>query len=201
MRRIRPLFCLLAILGAGVASAQPAATECDLLAGHPSDPDKVGSGVPSGQVRAWNEAAIAACRRDVDSRPEDARLRYNLGRALFYRGRAAEALKELEIAATRRHRQAQFVLGLLYADGVPDVLDADPCRALPLWKDAADRGHYAARISVARDWLRGRYARCAGAPDRSTVGGYLDAVADTAGKDYYQGLLVADLRERWKTTR
>lgn len=201
MERILPAICVAAFLAAGVAGAQPAPTECDLLAGHPSDPDRVGAGVSTAQVRAWNDAAIEACRRGVAAHPADARLRYNLGRALFYRGRTAEGVKELEAAAGQKHRQAQFVLGLLHADGVPDVLPSDPCRALPLWSDAARRAHYAARISLARDWLRGRYDSCVGKPGRDEIGGHLAAVAPQAKSDYYQQLLVADLQERFDARR
>jgi TPR repeat protein len=197
-------FCVAVLLSTPIAGSPAGApagpTECDLLAGHPSDPDKVGAGVPTAQVRAWNDAAIDACRRDVAASPGDARLRYNLGRALFYRGRSTEAIEQIEIAAARQHRQAQFVLGLLHADGVPDVLPSEPCRALPLWADAARRGHYAAQVSVARDWLRGRYDACAGKPSRDEIGGFLTAAAQ-AKSDYYQGLLLADLRERFDATR
>ena len=193
--------CLIALLAAEPATADPAPTECDLLAGHPSDPDRVGAGVPTAQVRAWNEAAIAACSRDVAARPTEHRLRYNLGRALFYRGRSAEALRELEAAAGARHRQAQFVLGLLQTDGVPDVLVPDACRALPLWWDAARRGHYAARISLARQWLRDAYADCAAVPGRDEIGGFLAAVASQAQADYYQGQLVAELQEKLDAAR
>ena len=181
---------------AAPATAPPAPTECDLLAGHPSDPDRLGAGVPAAQARAWNEAAIDACRRAVAAEPANARVRYNLGRVLFYRGRQAEAMPELAKAAEQRHRQAQFVLGLLYADGVKDVTPADACRALPLWRDAADRGHYAAQVSLARDWLRGRYAGCDGVPERATVAKYLEAALPEARKEYYQRLLVTDLQER-----
>jgi TPR repeat protein len=181
--------------------AAPAPTECDLLAAHPSDPDRLGAGVPASQVRAWNDAAIDACRRAVAAEPANARVRYNLGRALFYRGRRAEALPELARAADQRHRQSQFVLGLLYADGVAEVVAADACRALPLWRDAADRGHYAARVSLAHDWLRGRYARCERVPDRDTVAKYLEAALPEARKDYYQRLLVTDLQERLAAAR
>jgi TPR repeat protein len=202
MSRLAPALCIAALLAAaGSASAEPVPAECDLLAGHPSDPDRVGAGVPSAQVRAWNEAAIAACRRDVAANPADARLRYNLGRALFYRGRTAEAVKELAASAGSGHRQAQFVLGLLHADGVDNVLPADPCRALPLWSDAARRGHYAAQVSVARDWLRGRYDACPGRPAREEIAGFLATAAPQAKADYYQGLLVADLQERLATSR
>jgi len=174
------------------ASATP--TECDRLAAHPSDPDKVTSGVPTADVRSWNEAAIWACQQAVARHPDDARQRYQLGRALFYAGQRAEALEQLDAAASARHRQAQFVLGLLYTDGVEGALGADACRALELWADAASRGHFAARVALGRDWARGAYTNCAEPPPASQVDAWL-AAARAESSDYYQRLLIDWSRE------
>jgi hypothetical protein len=185
------------------ATATPAAppalatpTECDRLAGDPSDPDRVGSGVPDAELRTWNDAAILICQRALQTEPGTARLHYNLGRALFLRNRHTEALRESAVAAEQQHRQAEFVLGLWYSDGIRGESAPEPCLALPLWRDAAERGHYAARISLAREWLRGRYRSCAGAPDRTTIESMLSAAAPAAENDYYQRMLVTELSER-----
>ena len=180
---------------AEVPAAAAVPTECDRLAAHPSDPDKVTEGVPTADVRQWNEAAIWACRQAAASRPGDARQRYQLGRALFYSGQRAEALEHLAVAAAAGHRQAQFVLGLMYADGVPEVLQADACRALSLWQEAAGRGHFAARVALGRDWARGIYRDCPEAPSARTVDGWL-ASARAEATDYYQRLLIDWTRER-----
>jgi TPR repeat protein len=197
-----------AVAGAAAAAAGPAAaaagpvaavvpTECDLLAGDPSDPDKAGPGVAPAQLRAWNDSAILACLRAVQAEPGDGRLHYNLGRALLAKPeRHTEAQRELRTAAEQHHRQAQFALGLLYSDGIPGELAADACAALPLWRDAADRGHAAARVSLAGAFVRGRYRACATVPSRATVEAYLEAAAAAAEGDYYERLLIADLRER-----
>ena len=178
------------------APAAPAGpTECDRLAAHPSDPDKVTDGVPTAEVRQWNEAAIWACRQAVASRTGDARQRYQLGRALYYAGQRAEALEHLAVAAAAGHRQAQFVLGLMYTDGVPGVLQADACRALSSWQEAAGRHHFAARVALGRDWARGAYAACPDAPSAQEVDGWL-ASARTEATDYYQRLLIDWARER-----
>lgn len=175
-----------------VAGAEP--TECDRLAAHPSDPDKVTDGVPSSAVRGWNEAAIWSCAQAVSADSGNARLRYQLGRALFYRGQKAEALGHLAAAAEAQHRQAQFVLGLMYTDGVPDVLAADPCRALALWADAAGRGHFAARVALGRDFVRGAYRACESTPAKAQVDTWLASARDET-RDYYQGLLIDWARE------
>jgi len=193
-RRHRRWFAVPAgLLTAALAGAEP--TECDRLAGHPSDPDKVLEGVSSGMVRGWNDAAVWSCRRAVAEAPDEPRLRYNLGRALFYRGDRAEALGHLAAAADEGHRQAQFVLGLMYTDGVAEILPADACRALELWSDAAARGHFAARVSLGRDLARGRYADCPEPPAREAVAGWLEAAAATTS-DHYQGLPIAWTREQ-----
>jgi len=183
----------------GIASPMSAAlagepTECDRLAGHPSDPDKILGGVPSAEVRNWNEAAIWSCRQAVAADTGNARVRYNLGRALFYHGDKAEALDHLAIAADGQYRQAQFVLGLMYTDGVGDILPADSCHALILWRDAAARGHFAARVALGRDYARGAYAGCEDPPAAAVVDEWLVAARGQT-KDYYQRLLIDWTRE------
>lgn len=171
-----------------------AITECDRLAAHPSDPDKAVEGVSSKTVRTWNEAAIWACRQAVQETPTDALQRYQLGRSLFYDGQQVEALEQLATAASARHRQAQFVLGLMYTEGVPEVLAPDSCKALELWQDAASRGHFASRVALGRDWVRGRYRDCPEAPEAARVDEWL-AAALAESSDYYQRLLIDWTRE------
>lgn len=189
------LLPLCAVAGAG---AEP--TECDRLAAHPSDPDKVTDGVSSGAVRGWNEAAIWACREALRRDPESARLHYQLGRSLFYAGEQVEGLRHLTAAASAKYRQAEFVLGLLHTDGVPEVLSAEPCKALELWQDAASRGHFASRVALGRDWARGRYRDCPSAPDAARVDAWL-AEARLSSSDYYQQLLIDWTREVIATTQ
>jgi TPR repeat protein len=203
---LAPLALVAALtLGSGASADRPAATavpvaetptECDRLAGDPSDPDKAGSGVPDVQLVTWNDAAILACQRALQTDPGNARLHYNLGRALFLRNRHTEALRESAVAAEQQHRQAEFVLGLWYTDGIKGESAPDPCLALPLWRDAAERGHYAARLSLAHEWLRGRYRSCSGAPDHAVIESMLRAAAPAAESDYYQRMLVNELSER-----
>jgi len=186
------LMLLAAFPSAARATAAP--TECDRLASHPSDPDKVIDGVSQAQVLAWPNAAIGACRQAVEREPDNARVRYLLGRVLFYTGQKAEALEHLEASSQARHRQAQFVLGLMYTDGVEDILPADACRALELWQDAATRDHFAARIALGRDYVRGQYRACATRPSADTIDGWLES-AGRESRDYYQRLLISWARE------
>jgi len=195
MRHVPALsWCILVLALSTAVEAAAGPTECDRLAAHPSDPDKVLDGVSSSDVRGWNEAAIWACREAVKREPGNARVRYQLGRALFYDGQKAEALGHLDAAASAKHRQAQFVYGLMFTDGVDGVLVADGCKALALWQDAASRGHFAARVALGRDWVRGRYAACEQVPDAATVDAWL-ASARAETRDYYQQLLIDWTRE------
>mgnify|MGYP005845078793 CR=1 FL=1 len=176
------------------ASPPPAITECDRLAGHPSDPDKVVDGVSQSQVLSWANAATRACELAVAADPANARVRYQLGRVLYYTGRHADALPHLEASAAARHRQAQFVLGLFHTDGVPGVLEPNACHALTLWRDAASRQHFAARVALGRDYVRGRYDGCEAAPPKEEVAGFLESAGREA-RDYYQRLLISWAQE------
>ena len=194
MKRLPALLWCAALSAIALAARADGPTECDRLAAHPSDPDKVLEGVSSAAVRGWNDAAIWACREALRHEPGNARVRYQLGRALFYDGQEAEALGHLETAASAKHRQAQFVYGLMYTNGVDGILAADACKALALWEDAAARGHFASRVALGRDWARGRYAGCEQVPDAATVDGWL-ATARSETTDYYQQLLIDWARE------
>ena len=76
------LLVLLLTLGTPAVANAQAIDACDWEVGHPSDPDRVGPGIGSGDVDT--ERAIAACRRAVEREPETARFHYQLGRALVY---------------------------------------------------------------------------------------------------------------------
>lgn len=79
---------LLLIASAAWALSPPALAQaidaCDWEAGHPSDPDRIGPGIGSGDVNTAR--AIDACRRAVEREPDNARFHYQLGRAGVCRG-------------------------------------------------------------------------------------------------------------------
>lgn len=172
-------------------SATDPVADCDRRAGHPSDPDKVGEGIDSEKVDV--PAAIKACAAAVQAEPANARVRYQLGRVLFYDKQTAKALPYLEAAATAGYRQAQFVFGFVYFDGRND-LAKDPCPAAPLWRKAAANGHYASEISYARGVIKGTFAACGPQADRTEVRRLLESAAGKT-KTYYEKLLVEDLLE------
>lgn len=121
----------LALIGA-LSSAQPAPAPCDVLAGHPSDPDKVGPGIDREKIDV--PSAIAACETGLKTDPSNMRFEYQLGRLLFYAKRTTDALPHLERSAKGGHRQAQFVLGYIHEEGLND-LPKNTCLAEPLWRE------------------------------------------------------------------
>ncbi len=165
--------------------------QCDLLAGHPSDPDKVGAGVGSGDV--VTHRAIPACRAAVAMEPDNGRLHYQLGRVLTYWAGANGADNEEGVAEVRRaadlgHTQAQFVLSLL--------LRADAranCEIEALVRTAARKGLKSARITYVNDSQAGLYAGCKEqlSPDEQLQ--LLDA-AQSQISGYYESMLLTALR-------
>jgi len=164
-------------------------TECDRLATHKSDPDKVvATGVSGKDV---SPAAIGACREAVAAEPDNLRFRYHLARALAENGRAAEGHADMHLAAAGGYRQAQFVLGYLYDEGMQG-LPADPCAAAPLWRSAAQQGLMAALLSFPHHVVHGRFDTCEINPDKDELRSMLQK-AQTMGPDYYQWMIIKDV--------
>ena len=164
-------------------------TDCDRLAAHKSDPDKVvAAGVSGADVSA---AAISACRDAVATEPDNMRFRYQLARALAENGRAAEGHPDMHKAAEGGYRQAQFVLGYLYDEGMQGLTE-DPCRAAALWRSAAQQGLLAALLSFPHHVLRGRFETCEIAMDKDELRSMLQR-AQGMEPDYYQRMIIRDL--------
>ncbi len=192
----RSLLIVFLILGSLSLRAQTVSTvtDCDQFAAHSSDPDKVADGLDSKEID--KPKAIAVCRAAVTDAPNNARLLYQLGRVLFYDKQFEEGFAILKKSAALQHRQAQFVVGYLYVGGQPEYLKTpDYCQALPLWKDAAERGHYASQVSLVRDYLRGKYGKCSVKFDRAKLKGYLTA-ANQKATTYYERILIEYLMEQ-----
>jgi TPR repeat protein len=168
-------------------------TECDKLASHGSDPDKIAPGVS--QSAMDKPKAIAACQADVAKDPKNPRLQYQLGRAYFYSGKATEALPHLEAAAGAGHEQAQFVLGYIIDGGIQGV-KKDPCRVEDLWVKSARAGRFAAQVSYPHHAMRGKFGTCKLQASKEEIGQFLEATKGAEeASDYYAGLLVSALKE------
>lgn len=187
---------LAAFVFAPISAQANAIEECDRLAAHPSDPDKVGKGVLQRDVD--KPAAIKACGEAVKLEPNSPRLNYQFGRVNFYNGDAKTALPYLRKAADLNHEQAQFVLGLIERNG-SGVDPADPCKTQKLWSKAADAGLYSALVSYPRDVMKGLYADCKVTFDKAQIKTYLGKANDIASNQggYYERLLMEDLRDQY----
>lgn len=150
---------LFAVLTLTAFASQAAVTRCDLLASHPDDPDRNAPGLESEQIDL--PGAEAACREAVKHDPGSGRAHYHLGRVLYYQGKAAESVPELEAAAAIGYRQATFVLAYLLTDG---KVEHDACRALGLWRRSAGLEHPWSGYHLVQKALDGRFADCKDAP-------------------------------------
>lgn len=182
---------LTCLLTATMAAADDEVTRCDELVSHPLDPDRVTSGVSTGDVPA--EAGIAACLDAVARDPGNPRLHYQLGRVYYYDGQTAEAIPHLETAAAAGYRQAEFVLGYLH-DGGRNGAEDNVCKTEALWLSSARHGRLAAMVSYPHHALRGRFDGCDIQAGSDEMLSFLEQ-AKARGLDYYQTVLVDDLME------
>jgi TPR repeat protein len=148
------LLLLATLCATSVAHAE--ISECDRLASHPEDPDKVLPGLHRPQMDLLR--AEAACRAAVAADPRSGRALYQLGRVLFYGRHTDESLTTLEKAVAVGYRQAIFVLGYVYFDGTQ--APRDDCRAAALWQRSVGLDHPWTGYYLVSGWLDGRFEKC-----------------------------------------
>lgn len=156
----RPLFTLGALLALVALTFAPAAraevTDCDRVAAHPADPDKVLPGFSRNEIDL--PKAIEVCKRVLAERPDHARTMFTLGRVLYYSKRTEEAMPYLERAAAAGYRQAIFVLGFVLYDG--SQTPRNDCRAAELWRRSAALEHPWTGYYLVTAYLDGRFDAC-----------------------------------------
>ncbi len=175
-------------IASSAQAQQPQVTECDKLVSHPEDPDRVAPGVHDVKDHA---AAIAACEADLKKDPNNRRLRYQLGRVLFYDQQTAKAIPHLEYAATAGSQQAQFVLGYIIDEALQG-LKREPCKIEDLWFKSANQGRFAAQVSYPHHVMNALFQGCKLQADSKAIDGYLEK-AKAQADGYYQQLLVKTL--------
>jgi hypothetical protein len=179
-----------------------AVTECDRLAAHPSDPDKLTPGVTQTDLLAAGALrAIAACEAAVAADPENPRLNYQLARSLGYSGRGNEAQAYRDKAVAGDYPQALFVVGFVYLTG--EGAPKDVCKAAPLIRRSALAGRFAGLIGYPHYVATGTFAVCANfRSDKAELLGFLDnAQRHGENNDYYRGILIESVRAQIKTMR
>lgn len=169
-----------------------AVTDCDRLAAHPSDPNRVAPGVERKDMDF--AAAIAACERAVRADPGNPRLNYQLARVYGYSGAGEKAAPHRQVAVDADYPQGVFVVGYLYLYGLNKV-DKDVCRAAQLIRRSALLGRLSGQVGFVKWTLDGTFAACPVRQDLLELRGFLAAARQQAGEDFYQGLLI-DMLER-----
>lgn len=169
----------------------PVVTDCDRLAAHPEDQQRVAPGVEREQIDL--PIATAACERALVATPGSARARYQYARLLFYAGRNDRAVAEMQRAADDGYPQAQFVFGTFVTRHRPGA-PTDICVAERYWRQSASGGRQAARIQYLRYATKGRFDGCAGTLDVAKRRELL-AVATAAAHDFYERLVIEDLTD------
>lgn len=111
--------------------------ECDLQAGHPSDPERLSPGVPYEFLRP--SVAIPACRAALEKDPGNPRIMTELARALLKAGEYDEALELNHKAADMGYIAAYHNIGNHYRQGAGVKRDIDV--ALDWFLRAAEKGH------------------------------------------------------------
>jgi TPR repeat protein len=154
--RYRLANAFLLLMGIVCSASAGAVTDCDRLAGHKLDPDGVVAGVSRSAMDM--AAAEKACRAAVAAYPAHARSNYQLGRVLYYDGRAEESLPYLRRSAEAGYPQAIFVLGYIQTieDGVPE----DVCAAAELWQQSAALDHPWTAVFLITGYLEGQFESC-----------------------------------------
>ncbi len=173
-------------------------TDCDRLAAHPSDPEKVTEGVS--QAAMDKPAAIEACLRAVADDPDNPRLNYQLARAYGYSGRHEEGDPYRDKAVAKGYPQSLFVVGYIRLEGW-DGRAKDPCYGGALIRRSALAGRYAGLVGFPHYVMTGRFDGCETYPviDESEITRFLTTAEERAG-DYYQRLLVEQLKTQFKTS-
>ncbi len=122
----------------------PPLGDCDRLAAHPEDPQRVHAGIP---ITALDEErAVAACEAALAAAPESARFRFQYGRALDKMGSFQDALGQYRVATKARYPAAQYAMGLIFERS--NVMPFNKMKAARWYRSAADKGHAGAQFRL-----------------------------------------------------
>lgn len=166
-------------------------TECDRMASHPDDPNRVAPGMSRSKIDLPN--AIKACQAAVTNDPQNPRLNYLLGRTLGYSGRGAEGLANRQVAVKAGYPQSLFVVGYMSLYGI-NQQPKDVCLGAEMIRRAAFEDRLAGQLGFVQYVVTGLFDDCPVRKDKAEMLGFIAAARKEIGGDYYQGLL-ADLLE------
>lgn len=169
-----------------------AVTECDRLASHPDDPNRVAPGRERAEIDL--SKAIEVCRAAVQADPKNPRLNYLYGRVLGYSGRGAEGLANRRAAVDADYPQALFVIGYITVFGM-NQQPRDVCQGAEWIRRSAQQGRVAGQLGFPRYVLAGMFDACPVRKDTREMLGFVAAARRQFKGDYYQGLLADMLEE------
>lgn len=168
-------------------------TECDRLAGHPSDPEKV---IEGGITRATMDkpAAIKACLTALETDPDNPRLNYQLARAYGYSGLHELGDVYRDKAVRAGYPQSLFVVGYIRIEGW-DGREPQPCYGGELVRRSAHAGRFAGLVGFPHYVQTGAFQGCEEYPaiDPKEIMGFLNE-AESRADGYYQTILVRSLK-------
>lgn len=168
-------------------------TECDRLAGHPSDPEGVTSGVT--QEAMDKPRAIKACLAAIQKDSDNPRLNYQLARAYGYSGLHEDGDPYRVKALNAGYPQSLFVVGYIRLEGW-DGSPADPCYGGELIRRSAKAGRFAGLVGFPHYVQTERFKGCQTYPviSKSEMREFLES-AEGKADGYYQRILIKNLKK------
>ena len=133
------------------ASLAALVTPCDAVAADPDDPARLQPGIPSGVVN--NHLAIRFCATALTHQPDNARLAFQLGRALDLAQEFDAARQFYRQAAERNYSAALTNLGFMYRKGRGVAQDYASARQFYL--ASASLGNLRARTNLGKMFEEG----------------------------------------------
>jgi TPR repeat protein len=167
-------------------------TDCDRMASHPDDPDRVAPGRERSEIDL--PLAIVTCQAAVAADPTNPRLHYQLGRVLGYSSRGAEALDNRAAAVKANYPQALFVIGYITMLGM-NAQPQDVCRGAELIRRSAIAGRVAGQLGFPKYVLTGDFDACPVKQDMRELLDFVQAARLQTQGEYYETLL-ADMLEQ-----
>ena len=144
MRSLAAAALLALAITCSARADEPPLGDCDRLAAHPEDPQRVHAGMP---ITALDEErAVAACETALAAAPESARFRFQYGRALDKMDSFQDALGQYRVAAKERYPAAQYAMGLIFERS--NVMPFNKMKAARWYRGAADKSHAGAQFRL-----------------------------------------------------
>lgn len=168
-------------------------TQCDKLAAHFNDPERVTDGVSEKGMD--KPAAISACLEAVKNDQDNPRLNYQLARAYAYSGLHEDSDSYRLKALHAGYPQSLFVIGYISIISW-DGRGADPCYGGELVRRSAVAGRFAGLVGFPHYVQMGVFDECSAYPviDQDEIAGFLDK-AKNETDDYYHLILIENLKK------